>query len=112
MDQSATELTTIPEQATVVVVTPAPKPNRLDDGDRLLLENKYLQMKNLELQRQLLVEESKTLQARANHTTAMLADMQKDIASVIEALSTKYGRAITPTAINPDGTFKDPPTGS
>ena len=101
------ELSPIPEPAKA-----APKPDRIEESDRLLLENKHLTFMNLQLQQQLLAQEAQAIQTRASRVAQDMQQLQKDLADTLASLGEKYGRPIVPGALNADGTFKDPPTGS
>lgn len=72
---------------------------KLDEADRLRIENIYLKLMHLQSQVQILDLQKASV---AGQMKELQAQMEKER----QALSVKYGLDINPTTVKPDGTIK------
>lgn len=98
-EQAAAEkLATQPGNIAEAVAPPAP-PSKLDEADRLAVENIYLKLQNLKLQIDLLDSQKKD-------AGMQMLKLQDDMRKKQAELSVKYGMSIEQTTVMPDGTLK------
>lgn len=77
----------------------AAAPTKLEEADRLGVENIYLRLTNLKLQIDLLDSQKK-------EAGMQMLRLQDEMRKKQVELSAKYGMSIEPTTVNPDGTLK------
>ena len=79
----------------------APPGQKIDEADRLAIENIFLRMQNSQLQLQ-------NLEHKKNEVVMGMKELQTMMEAKREELSKKYGVVIGPKSLAPDGTIITP----